>query len=429
MDIFIVGNIVKDVYLSIDSRTETLETDRHNTKWLNLSFDASVHRFFHRISSLGGAAVTSEVLAKMGLPATITNPTNEYRTYRYILTSDDNVCYLTPTKYTSATFTPPDSAPKYLYVDRSANLDAKNSEKILQYLEQNPNVALVLYLKNFNNRNLNNLTKKANIIFIESSTPVSDNYQALLKNTEKIIYTSEHTFTYQDFTETVRRERIDKLTHLSAYSIASATILGSIILGESPESALRLARVNLENSTLDSCLTLHELQSIASVPPENLELISATLTSNTKGPLSAASITTKLPAIPSVELNKKLLQAYADGFRIAEFNFYTKNKDAKQPQPLANCAKRSQSAGLVPTIVFDNVPNGENIKALLRELLSYGVNLNATVFKIDGNYSLAASASAGALPLSDGTSAALTGPASAAAFSSASRAAASAAGS
>lgn len=424
-----MGNIVKDVYLSVDSRTETLETDRHNTKWLNLSFDASVHRFFHRVSSLGGAAVTSEVLAKMGLPATITNPSNEYHTYRYILTSDDNVCYLTPTKYTSATFAPPDFPPKYLYVDRSANLDAKNSERIKQYLEQNPEIILVLYLKNFNNRHLNNLTEKANIIFVESSTPVPDNYQALLKNAEKIIYTSEHTFTYQNFTETVRRERIDKLTHLSAYSIASATILGSIILGESAENALRLARVNLENSTLDSCLTLHELQSIASAPPENLELIATTLTGNTEGPLSANSITIKLPTSPSIELNKRLLQSYADGFRIAEFNLSTKNKDSRQLHFLADCAKRSQSAGLVPTIVFDKAPDGDTIKALLRELLSYSVNLEATVFKIDNNYSLASSASAGALPLSAGTSAGLTGSASAAAFSSASRAAASAAGS
>lgn len=429
MDIFIVGNIVKDVYLSIDSRTENLETDRHNTKWLNLSFDASVHRYFHRISSLGGAAVTSEVLTKMELANTVTSSPNDSRTYRYILTSDDNVCYLTPTKYTSATFVEPEFPPKYLYIDRSANLDSKNSDKIKRYLDTNPNLTLVLYLKDFNNHHLNNLIENAKIIFLENSNSTPKEYQTLLVNTEKIIYINEHSLKYQNSTEVVRRERIDKMTHLSAYSIASATILGGIILGKPVEECLRLARVNLENSTLDTCLTIHELQTIANVPPENLELIAATLIKSTNNPISASSITAKFSANLSPALNKKLLQAYSDGFRIAEYDFNLTGDIDKQSHALADCAKRTQSAGLVPTIVFDTVPTEPNLKALLRELSSYGVNLYATVFKINQDYSLASSASAGALPFSDGTSAASTGAASAAAFSSASRAAASTAGS
>ena len=424
-----MGNIVKDVYLSIDSRIEKLETDRRNTKWLNLSFDASAHRYFHRISSLGGAAVTSEVLTKMELANTVTNSPNENRTYRYILTSDDNVCYLTPTKYTSAIFVEPKFPPKYLYIDRSANLDGKNSEKIKQYLSTNPDTILVLYLKDFNNRHLNELIKNAKIVFLEDANTVPKEQQTLLTDTEKIIYINEHLLKCQNFTETVRRERIDKMTHLSAYSIASATILGGIILEKPIEECLRLARVNLENSTLDSSLTLHELQTIASVPPENLELIAITLVKNTNSPLSAASITTKFSPSLSSSLNKKLLQAYSDGFRIAEYDLNLNGDINNQSRALADCAKRTQSAGLVPTIVFDTTPTEPNLKALLGELSSYGVNLHATVFKIDQDYSLASSASAGALPFSDGTSAASTGAASAAAFSSASRAAASAAGS
>ena len=424
-----MGNIVKDVYLSIDSRIEKLETDRRNTKWLNLSFDASAHRYFHRISSLGGAAVTSEVLTKMELANTVTNSPNENRTYRYILTSDDNVCYLTPTKYTSAIFVEPEFPPKYLYIDRSANLDSKNSEKIKQYLSTNPDTILVLYLKDFNNRHLNELIKNAKIVFLEDANTVPKEQQTLLEDTERIIYINEHLLKCQNFTETVRRERIDKMTHLSAYSIASATILGGIILEKPIEECLRLARVNLENSTLDSSLTLHELQTIASVPPENLELIAITLVKNTNSPMSAASITAKFSPSLSSSLNKKLLQAYSDGFRIAEYSFNQTGDTNNQSHVLADCAKRTQSAGLVPTIVFDTTPTEPNLKALLGELSSYGVNLHATVFKIDQDYSLASSASAGALPFSDGTSAASTGSASAAAFSSASRAAASTAGS
>ena len=67
MNILVVGNILKDVYLNIDTRKENLETDSRNIKWLDVSFDASEHRFFNRESSLGGAAITLEVLEKWGL--------------------------------------------------------------------------------------------------------------------------------------------------------------------------------------------------------------------------------------------------------------------------------------------------------------------------------------------------------------------------
>ena len=45
MNILVVGNILKDVYLNIDTRKENLETDSRNIKWLDVSFDASEHRF------------------------------------------------------------------------------------------------------------------------------------------------------------------------------------------------------------------------------------------------------------------------------------------------------------------------------------------------------------------------------------------------
>ena len=67
MNILIVGNILKDVYLNLDTRTENFETDQHGTKWLDFSFNASEHHFYNRHSSLGGAAVTLEVLQKLGL--------------------------------------------------------------------------------------------------------------------------------------------------------------------------------------------------------------------------------------------------------------------------------------------------------------------------------------------------------------------------
>ena len=58
----IVGNILKDVYLSIDPISEPLEHDKAGVEWLNLGFNASEHHYYHRLSTFGGAAISLEVL-------------------------------------------------------------------------------------------------------------------------------------------------------------------------------------------------------------------------------------------------------------------------------------------------------------------------------------------------------------------------------
>ena len=134
MSIIIVGNVLKDVYLNLDNRTESFESDKHGTKWFDLSFNASEHYFFSREANLGGAAISLEVLSKLGLPATITGsnlqPTPDgltangpAETYRYILITDGGASYFTPTRHVVTTFDPPAEPVDYLYIDRSANLD------------------------------------------------------------------------------------------------------------------------------------------------------------------------------------------------------------------------------------------------------------------------------------------------------------------
>ena len=71
MSILIVGNVVKDTYLNLDSRTEHFEEDKHHTKWLDISFDASEHFYYNHHSSYSGAAITLEVLQKLGIAASI----------------------------------------------------------------------------------------------------------------------------------------------------------------------------------------------------------------------------------------------------------------------------------------------------------------------------------------------------------------------
>ena len=300
MSILIVGNILKDVYLNIDPRTEHFEQDQHNTKWLDLSFNASEHHFFNRNSSFGGAAVSLEVLTKFGLPAAITNSDLQFTadgsninqpadTYRYILIADDNVSYLTPTTYHTTTFATPTEAYDYLYLDRSAELDQATASKITAYLDLSPHTKLIIYARNLNNPYQNTLLPRADLVFLENHH--QDTTMATPSNLDptKLIHLSDNHLSYQNISEPISIDRVDILTHLSAYSIAAATILGSFILGKSVEESFRLARTNLEHSKLNSTLTLNELENLTSQQstPDSIELIAKNLVLKPKGILAA----------------------------------------------------------------------------------------------------------------------------------------------
>ena len=303
MNILVVGNVLKDVYLNIDSRSEHLETDSNRTQWLDISFNASEHHFFNRNSSLGGAAISMEVLQKMGLPTTISGSslrlesdeftsTDPAETYRYILIADGKTSYFVPSEYKTTNFIPPAEPVDYLYVDRSAELTADAAAKIHAYLDISQNTKLVLYIRNLKNPNLNDLIPRADLIFLEENRGKSKEKDALPSaniSPEKLVHISETTLSYQNLSEAISVDRVDMLTHLSVYSIAAATILGGFILGNSVEDSLTLARINIENSKLNAVLPLAELQEIAenTSPTENLELIAANLVLKPKGILAA----------------------------------------------------------------------------------------------------------------------------------------------
>lgn len=297
MHILIVGNILKDVYLNLDSRTETFETDKNGTKWLDFSFNAKSHHFFSRHSGFGGASVTLEVLQNLSLNASISNfnTPDTHQTavaYRYILTSEDNVSYLTPTTSPQTPFIAPDTPVDYIFVDRSANLSQSSSAKISAFLDQQKDTKLILYLKDYSNPYANTLVSRADMVFSENNREKAEFSQALPSNLpvldyDTTAYLSENAISFKNITEPISIDRIDKLTHLSAYSIAAATILGSFLLGKSIEDSLRLAAINVENSTLNSTLSLSELEALLVQPRTDLTLIAATLMSSGKGILAA----------------------------------------------------------------------------------------------------------------------------------------------
>lgn len=294
MNILVVGNVLKDVYLNLDTRTEHLETDKNNTKWLDVSFNTSEHHFFNRNSSLGGAAISLEVLEKMGLPTFISDSDLHFQnetlttdlpteTYRYILIADSKVSYFVPSNYKKTTFTPPAEPVDYLYIDRSATLGPEEIAKISTYLDISSSTKLIIYVTKANHANLSNLISRASLIFSENYPEIQD------IDPQKLIHISENKLSYLDIHEDVSVDRIDILTHLSVYSITAATILGGFILGNSVEDSLALARINIENSRLNAVLPLFEMQEIAknTSSQDNLELLAANLVLKGKGILAA----------------------------------------------------------------------------------------------------------------------------------------------
>ncbi len=305
MNILIVGNVTKDVYLSVDKRTESLEVDKNSIEWLNLSFDSSAHHFYHRVSTFGGAAITLEILSHFSIPATISGssfsltddpdrPTAFVSSYRYILTSEESACYFSETSPLSATFSEPVVPPEYIFIDRSANLDSRSADAISSYLSKNPSVRLVVYLKDTTSPALNTLAGAADLIFTEVED--AEQLSVIFSSTDdslaqisplKVIYLSEHAITWDHFTEPISVNRISKMTHLSLFSCLSATILASHVRGDSIETALTLARLNAENAKLSASLPLSELEYLASRPASaDLELIAATLMARGKGILA-----------------------------------------------------------------------------------------------------------------------------------------------
>ena len=305
MDILVVGNVLKDVYLNLDDRTESFETDKNNVKWLDFSFNASEHHFFNRNCNLGGSAISLEVLEKMGLKTSVSDSdlslsddglitTSPIETHRYILINEDQVSYLTPTEHKLTDFTPPAEAVEYLYIDRSANLNSNTAKKISAYLDISSKTKLVLYIRNFHNPNLNNLLPRASLVFYEKPTDFANSSieeKQILEqiSPSKIIYLSESELSYLDITENISLDRVDILTHLSINSILSATILAGFILGFSVEFSLKMARANIENSRINITLSLPKLKELAKNlnSDNNLEAIATNLLLNGKGILAA----------------------------------------------------------------------------------------------------------------------------------------------
>lgn len=264
MNVLIVGNITKDVYLRLDERRNKFELDEDKNPWMNVCFDGSTHHYFRRNSVLGGAAVTLEVLKKFGLDAKIMNSRLSYEdgeirnapnvdVYRYILCHGDKITYFSDNKHVITNWNVPEDTIDWIFIDRSANINQELVDSIETFLSVSQHTKLAIFAKQFPADCYANLAIRADLIFSESDIRIKNRQICVIR---------ESSISLDEKKQSWHLPNKDLLTHLTAHSIIAATVLGAMITGKGIAEALKLAKTNVENATLDRTLSLNKLEEL-----------------------------------------------------------------------------------------------------------------------------------------------------------------------
>ena len=286
MRILIVGNIIKDVYLSLDERQNRFETDENGTPWMDVAFNGERHSFFSRTSVFGGALVTLEVFKKFGLDASISgyDPENHVAdTYRYIMSVGDNISYFVPTERAATKFIAPNEPVDWIFVDRSTEISDDLITGIKDYIGlSNAKLAIFVTTKNYHEQ-VEELVKIADLVFADGELKELPQKGVVCTILDREIKCGS----------IVRRYKVsqnDLMTHLTSYSIVAVTIFCSMLSGKSTKEALEMAAINAENATLSETLTVNRLTEILEERHRkegNLRLIAKTIVSPGRGILAA----------------------------------------------------------------------------------------------------------------------------------------------
>ncbi len=286
MRILIVGNIIKDVYLSLDERQNRFETDENGTPWMDVAFNGERHSFFSRTSVFGGALVTLEVFKKFGLDASISgyNPENHVAdAYRYIMSVGDNISYFVPTERAATKFIAPNEPVDWIFVDRSTEISDDLITGIKDYIGlSNAKLAIFVTTKNYHEQ-VEELVKIADLVFADGELKEFPQKGVVCTILDREIKCGS----------IVRRYKVsqnDLMTHLTSYSIVAVTIFCSMLSGKSTKEALEMAAINAENATLSETLTVNRLTEILEERHRkegNLRLIAKTIVSPGRGILAA----------------------------------------------------------------------------------------------------------------------------------------------
>lgn len=313
MSILIVGNILKDVYLSLDERQNKFETDENGTPWMDVAFNGETHPFFSRTSVFGGAAVTLEVFKKLGINSSISGTDFQFEkemdpnelgietlqktlaiksriadSYRYILSFGDNISYITPSERAETKFIAPNEPVDWIFVDRSSEVTNELVAKIKNHLGlTHSKLAVFVNTKRLEDvayhEAISELVRNANVVFADGELRNIASNGAICTISDREIRCGN----------VVRRYKVSKndlMTHLTTNSIIAATIFGAMVNGTSTKEALEMAAFNVENSTIKESLSLERLRKMVEQRREsdgNLRLIAKTMVSPGRGILAA----------------------------------------------------------------------------------------------------------------------------------------------
>jgi len=304
--ILIIGNVLKDVYLKMDERQNDFEVDERGINWLELGFNGDAHKFFHRTSVFGGAAVSLAVLNQLNVDAAILNSKTEVKTgeltwsddpadYRYILSCRGGITYFVPAERKTTDWTMPKGTPEWILIDRSTNISTRLIDELKNFLKFSHGTKLAVHTEKHLTPAGQRLAEMADVLFVEDEAPVHreekivDKIEVDQPNTQLVCHISPRKLSLGGVEESWNLDRTDMMTHLTVYSTIVATILGVIASGGTTSDALLLAKLNAEHATLNGSLTadkLHELAQVELTKRNSLKLVARSLLSPSKGILA-----------------------------------------------------------------------------------------------------------------------------------------------
>lgn len=381
--ILIIGNVLKDVYIKLDDRSNDFETDECNIDWLNLEFNGAAHNFFRRTSVYGGAAVSLSVLHRLGLNAEILNSRTEFvdgevvwhdnpDDYRYIFCHKDEITYFTPSSRKVTDWSMPSGTPEWILIDRSANISNRLVDELKNFLKFSPTTKLAVHAEKRTTPAGQKLMQMADILFLEDEPPVHTNEEIVDKfevdqpNHQLVCHITPRKIVFSNAEESWSLDKTDMMTHLTVYSTIVATLLGVISVGGTPSDAVLWARLNAEQTTIAGSLSTKKLQELAQVEKQkraNLNPIVRLLVPGKKGVLAMDESDHKLTerlvraGIPGTATQRKAyrelivtspdLNKYVSAIILNESN-------AKQTiKPGHNLAEYITDHGIIPGLKLD----------------------------------------------------------------------------
>ena len=296
MNVLIIGNIFKDVYLRLDERLNNFEIDEQGTPWLDLAFNCSDYRFFRRSSIYGGAAVALEVMnrfkheahvagARLGFVDGEIVPNEQLASsYRYILCRGNKIAYLTPMDRPETTWTNPTDAIDWIYIDRSAGVTKELIREIKNFLSMSSHTRVAAYVSAELSEAEKDLLGVANMLFVDGK------FDPGMKYSGSVCEILDDEIRLDEARQSWRVERTDLMTHSTLHSIIASSVFAALLHGKSVHEALLLAKINVENSTLSGTVAFEKLENLAKNHDDSeadIHMIAAQLVGPGKGILAA----------------------------------------------------------------------------------------------------------------------------------------------